>query len=648
MIICAFVAALAVPSAAAAKLPAPTVDRAEQVAQLWAFADRRAAELDSRWSERAGGYITRGNSFSTRLNANLMSVHALAALAGHNGPARRDERVAPIVRALTSSPAFQLSGPRPASASSQFHVPGWSADAATYLPSRGHVSLDPQAAEGIALAVRAREVVGLPAELAERASQSVHATANSEFYTWPRLRLNQFNWHTDMARADADVTGSAALLVRDFPKYLTQFLDRARRRGSESTRNLNDGLGFMYLPNRGPGAPSNRVGTSEYASIVFRALDDYAPAMAAGMPALGGRRMAMLQGWARRILTGDWTHAGYLNWDTGLSYRRWHLTRYWVFALGGLSTLAEAPILDERERRWARWMFDRALGYYERLQAGRRAPSIPSTLHGVRSTESDPRSDQEIVAARVATVVAQEAVRRAEGAPAERPPPLFAFDPASRRLAVTTPAYSAAVVDQAIGLGYGGIDLARLYDSRGRPLGNIGSHDRSGFGVEITRRGGRRLLETQGGHRSGHTFYARTPLRGAFTTRTMIARARGARGTQVWVRRTFLADRIVATYVLRGPRSARARIRLPVWSRLRRPWRPKVHSPRRGGLAIHVRQPAGGYRVSVRSRSRLRTSWSVLGKPPRSSPGTRGVLNIRLRLAHKRAVVRLVITPDRG
>ena len=141
-------------------------------------------------------------------------------------------------------------------------------------------------------------------------------------------------------------------------------------------------MGFLYLPDVRPTAPSNRVGTSEYANIVFHALDDYAPALAAGMPPLDGKRMWVLQSWARRILTGDWTHAGYLNWDTGLAYRRWHLTRYWVFALGGLSTLAEAPVLDDQERRWARWMFDRALGYYERLQAGRHTPAIPSTLYG--------------------------------------------------------------------------------------------------------------------------------------------------------------------------------------------------------------------------------------------------------------------------
>ncbi len=524
----AVVLGVPMPAQAQAPSPAPGTERAEQVEQLWAFVDRRAAELDARWRPSLGGYVTRGGSFSTRMNANITAVHALAAIAGHVGPARRDERIAPMVDALTRAPAFLDFAKRPARATAHFHVPGWTPDAGSYLPLREHVSLDPQAAEGLALAVRARNIVGLPQALVDRVQKAVSSTANSEFYTWPRQKLNQFNWPADMALADARVSGDATLLLRDFPQYLGHFLDHAHRRdGRNRTPNLNDGMGFNYLPNVRPTSPSNRVGTSEYANIVFHALDDYAPALAAGMPPLDEKRMWVLRSWARRILTGDWTHAGYLNWDTGLAYRRWHLSRYWVFALGGLSTLAEAPVLEEREQRWARWMFDRALGYYERLQAGRPQPAVPSTLHGVRSPEADPKSDPQFVAARIAGLVAHQALARAADAPAEQPPPLFAYDPGSRRLAVTTPNYSAAVVDQTIRLGYGGVDLARLYDGRGRPLGSIGSHDRTGFGVAITRKNGRRLLETQGGHRTATRFRSGKPLRGSFTTRTMTATRQG-------------------------------------------------------------------------------------------------------------------------
>ena len=222
------------------------------------------------------------------------------------------------------------------------------------------------------------------------------------------------------------------------------------------------------------------------------------------------KRMWVLRSWARRILTGDWTHAGYLNWDTGLAYRRWHLSRYWVFALGGLSTLAEAPVLDEQEQRWARWMFDRALGYYERLQAGppaaRGALDAPRRSARRRPTRSPTRSSSPRASP------ASSPTRRSP-APRTRPPS------SRRRSSPTTRAAGAwrsrrrttapRSLDQTIRLGYGGVDLARLYDGRGRPLGSTGSHDRTGFGVAITRRNGRRLLETQGGHRAAHALPVR-------------------------------------------------------------------------------------------------------------------------------------------
>jgi hypothetical protein len=65
----------------------------------------------------------------------------------------------------------------------------------------------------------------------------------------------------------------------------------------------------------------------------------------------------------------------------------------------------------------------------------------------------------------------------------------------------------------------------------------------------------------------------------------------------------------------------------------------------RRGLSIRVRQPAGGYRAFVRTRSNVSTKWRVIRRPPRSSPGTRGVLEVRLRLAHRRATVQVTIVP---
>ncbi|HMS61049.1 MAG TPA: hypothetical protein PKD63_02135 [Solirubrobacteraceae bacterium] len=83
----AWVLGVPVPAPAQAPPPAPPTERAEQVEQLWAFVDRRAAELDGQWRPRLGGYVTRGGSFSTRLNAYITAGPALAAYARHPWPA---------------------------------------------------------------------------------------------------------------------------------------------------------------------------------------------------------------------------------------------------------------------------------------------------------------------------------------------------------------------------------------------------------------------------------------------------------------------------------------------------------------------------------------------------------------------------------
>ena len=66
--------------------------------------------------------------------------------------------------------------------------------------------------------------------------------------------------------------------------------------------------------------------------------------------------------------------------------------------------------------------------------------------------------------------------------PAEEPPPLYAFDPPIGRLTVTTPTYNTAIVAVSNGaFPYGGIDLARWFDSRQRVVSHIGGRAPAGL-----------------------------------------------------------------------------------------------------------------------------------------------------------------------
>ncbi|MCD6727346.1 MAG: hypothetical protein LT070_08920 [Solirubrobacteraceae bacterium] len=638
---------------APARQAAPAPPRAspavqQELSKLWAFVDRRIDEVDTGWRESIGGYVSPDGSMDTRMNANLLTMHAMAALAGHNGLSRRDERIRPLVRLLTHPPAFHetTQGLRP---DSQLHAPGWTSRARGVSGGDQHVSIDPQVADGLEAAWRARDVVGLPKADVERIQQVIGLVAWSRFFRFPHMQLNQFNWAASLFESDAVVNRRTSLLTSDYRHFLAQFLDRARRAALPGgSPNLNAGLGFNYLPHFAPTATGNSVPTSEYANIVFAGLAPYELAQRSGMTPLGSRRTSLLREWARRLLAGDWTHAGYLNWDTGLGYERWHLTRYWVFALQGLETLGEAPVLSTTERRWARWTFSRAIELYERLlDDEKKEGDIPSTLFGVYSSASHPGSDKRFVPARIGALVAQAAYERADELPQEQPPSLFAYDPDIRRLAVRTRRYSAAIVDATFRGGYGGADLTRLYDADGRPLGAIGSRGSWGFGLRVSNRGGTALLDSDPGRRSAASARLRGVgrLRGSFGTVGLDMTVYGRGGTSLKIAHRFTSDQIKRTYSVRGPRFGWARVSIPVWQRSGTPAAPPVERGT-GSVTVRVAQPLGGYTAVVRAAGGMRTRWRVLPGRLKQTPRTRAAMEVLVPLGAAGArTVTVTITP---
>ena len=97
----ALLASLLMPRAvtpAAARTPADPSSFDD--AAYWAFADRMQDQLDRYWD---------GHTYTPKramLSANLLLTHAAAALTGHTGPARRDDRALALVQALCTGPAW--------------------------------------------------------------------------------------------------------------------------------------------------------------------------------------------------------------------------------------------------------------------------------------------------------------------------------------------------------------------------------------------------------------------------------------------------------------------------------------------------------------------------------------------------------------
>ncbi|HEY7600254.1 MAG TPA: hypothetical protein VH741_10040, partial [Candidatus Limnocylindrales bacterium] len=347
----------------------------------WAFADRCQRLLDDLWSPSDGCYRSGGNG-ETSLNAQLLFTHASAALAGHRGAARQDERARAIAARLCQAPPWRPEGTGPPPTGTrwdQTHDWGWGAriDSHDYQ----HVAIDAAVVRGLAQAW----LSGLAAD--DLVWTAIQRCATSPFYAYPALRLNQINWPLEIFAWAVAVGADPWLVHHETRLQLGRFAD-ALTRVVPPFRIPFTGPGyrFHYVPGDRADARAN-LDNPEYATAVCSALQFYEPALRAGMEPLSPRRRAALLAWVERVLCGYWTHAGYLNWDTGASFRRWHQGTKFGLAQGALLAIAATPSLQPAPEhgRWAKYLLDRGFELFDRWSgAGTALP--PPVAFGVTRT----------------------------------------------------------------------------------------------------------------------------------------------------------------------------------------------------------------------------------------------------------------------
>ena len=618
-----------------------------------ALADRLQRRLEPLWNAAMGRYEPGPGATDAQINADLLLVHAVAAQHGHRGPARQDARARSITRFLVSSALF--SSHPPLGADPQVKGAGWVA--APGRPQR-HPVFDIEVIEGLTQAYLAREPLHLDAGTIARIRDEIHQVATSEDYRYPALRLNQINWYTAVLAADATVNGAQAAFVTGLHGHLEHFLAGAAPQ-PRTAGNLGAGLRFHYLPHRETERRAN-VDSAEYANIVLSFSRYYGAARRAGMqpPA----ELPLLRDWVRRVVAGYWTHGGYLNWDTGLSFSRWHQRKK-----VGLAQQALIGVAAERELQpgaawgaWAKWMLDRGLLAYDALASH----GLPSSA--AYDVDQLPRNRAPYLAAARAESNAMRALQAGLGRRASsRPPALYAYDPDTGRLAVTTPAYNTAIlaVNQRT-IPYGGLDIARLFDGDQEVAANLGGSGRAAFGLHV--RGG---LSTQYGDRR----YAPdvTPLRLTRAPLGMQASASERRayagpfhdlrvageisrgGVRATTRYRFTPRFIEAGWTLRASRRVQATVTFPSWgrgahvdARLRDGRTVRLG---RGALALaqvawlHVFSARAGYRIVPRGVGDVRL---VGVRPQPSDPNPGRTVEVRLPDGRRGAfAARLIIDP---
>jgi hypothetical protein len=637
--------------------PATAVASLDDAGYL-AFADRIQQRLDPIWDEDVGYYRAGPGGVEPMTNSLVLLTHSVAAMQDHHGPARNDHRARIVARRLVDGLPFVGRRP-PGRGDSQVHAPGF-VSSMTDAGAPQHLVFDAEVIDGLAVAYRARRALGLPPETARRIRAAIHETANGAFWRWPAIRLNQVNWYALVYAADATVTGNGRLLRRDLALQLRRFFRGAAGRGGRAG-NFGAGMRFHYLPYSSP-AERRNVDSAEYASIVLSFTRFYGQARRAGMPPLEPRARRLLREWTRRSLAGYWTHSGYMNWDSGLGFERWHQAKKLGLTQQALIGMAASPSLLP-SRRWAGWakdILDRGLGFYERRPAG--AGGLPDPVFFGVSAVPQTTGSARLAAARMQANAARAVDAGLGRMRASRPPSLYAYDPDIGRLAITTRTYNTAVVPVSQGaFPYGGLDLARLFDADQDVLANVGGTAPAGFGLAVRDGDGHTALATQvamrqathgvrplrltrapSGTRASATSLARA-YAGAFRA-IEAAGATSGRGFSATVAHRFTRDYIGTRWMLRrtGATGAHtADVLFPSWGGDRAAVTAVLRTGERvavggRGLAMRsvrgfeIRSAHGGYRVLGLRAPRGATARIVRPARQSSNPLPGPSLSIRI------------------
>jgi hypothetical protein len=500
-VVFALLCAGVLPSAARAQEPAPATSPAiDATPDPWALGDAIGARVDARWNAARGVYMNEHGFPDTRLNSLLLQLESMAALAGHNGPIRHDDRIEAAVKVLTSPPVLVVRSLRPREVGHIPHAPAWTPEIGED-PERAvlHPSIDTSVVRSLTAAWRARDVIGMSPESVARIKEVLVQLAASPFYRAGSRALNQINWQEEVYSAALEVAGDTSVLA-SYRDQLMWFADKASSPAYEGgSSNLTSGGGFRYLPTRKTSNALNRIETTEYGNLALGSLGMYGAAIRAGMQPLPAKELAVLQRWARHMLLGSWTHAGYPNWDTGLGTHRRHLRQYWAWSLDGLMTASgpDGLLGYPKQRAYVRSIAQHGIALYLATAWSSTMGKIDGPLPAKTSFDAPngftTGSGNELIGPLRFAVLDASLDGRFQNVVGDAPPNWFAHDAETGRLTFSTPVYNGAILAPRGGQSQGGLEPVRLFDADMRPLTALGGRGNGSLGLSVVQGGVVRL-----------------------------------------------------------------------------------------------------------------------------------------------------------
>jgi hypothetical protein len=544
----------------------------------WQLGDDIAARVDQRWNAARGVYMNERGFPDTRINALLLHLHAMAALAGHHGASRKDDRILPIVQVLTSPPTLVTRNLRPRETGHFPHAPAWTPQIGED-PEQAvlHPSIDTAVVRSLAAAWRARDVIGMPGETQLRIGQVLVDLAASPFYQADSRALNQINWHAEVYAAALEVAGDRSVLddYRAQLKWFADYAHTAEKPGGSP--NLTSGGGFRYLPNRPRSAQLNQVEMTEYGNLAVGALGFYQAFLRAGMQRLSAADEQVLRAWSKHMLLGSWTQAGYPNWDTGLGMKRRHLRQYWAWSLDGLMTASgpDALLGYPKQRQYARSIAEHGIALYLATAWGPGMAALDGPLPAKTSFDApnlfSSGSGNVLISPLRFALLDAGLDGRFQDVQSTQPPKWYAHDQETGRYAFSTPDYNGAILPTRAGQSQGGLEPVRLFDGLMRPITGLGGRGAGSLGLAVLKDGVVRLDTEPAVPTRQHTSDVRLGGEPPDTARSFENEASVIGGVRtsfgrIAVRHRFHASDIATTYRLTGvTNGSTVTLRVPIW-----------------------------------------------------------------------------------
>ena len=322
------------------------------------FIDRTKPYMDGLWDDEQGWYAEPDHDTGIPVAVTYANAHMIATVAMLAGHGLADEEdIARIRRILethwTVEPTYIGSTWR--------HALG--------DPKRDyHHANDQICAEATYFAWNYRDALGLTPELGD-----VLRTLLTE-----DNKMGDYDYHTVQYPQEAGYVDNQSA-----SRWLLNRLQYAYWAGRDDLADgiracLRDFIGAMDKP-PGPGLypdfgwmyrKENGWGSFEYNAMCFGG-NIYYPEFS-DIFSLSEEEQARMRAWQRKIL-GTWQRNGLPNWDTQYDCYRLYNGQYWAWLFQGLMAIARPGALNmgSEDHHYARWIFDRALETFSRMDTWR-------------------------------------------------------------------------------------------------------------------------------------------------------------------------------------------------------------------------------------------------------------------------------------